>query len=129
MNSAFTSKWYKGNIPEIPPKKKGMSGLQKFVIILFALTILTTIISLSLFYIEKPYLGMRSCPFEIHSFDNPELNTMNYNISECTMVREMTPPTPLLDAMININMGFGVGFIIAAIVLFFEKKRGDKNGC
>lgn len=125
MNSAFTSPRYNGIFPEIPPKKKGMSVLQKFIIVLFALTILTTIISLGMFYIEKPFFGYITCPFAVNpqyllEAYGKDYKNITLNMSACLTTQIARPPSQFMDAVINLNILFGTAFVISSGVLVYK---------
>jgi hypothetical protein len=103
-----------------------MDFLQKSVIILFSLTIILSIISLSMFYVEHPYKTQIHCPFKVSGNGYSDLPNISHNISlfesECTIVGQREPSTLMMN-IINSTVIVGIIFVVTSCILYYNRRK------
>lgn len=97
-------------------KMKQTSAFQKIVILLFFLTVFTTVLSLLMFTVDRPYIEYSRCGQVI-------TNQMTLNATGCVITHPMRYPSALMDNIINLNIVVGIAFLLSASVLYFNNKK------
>ena len=103
-----------------------MTGLQKLIVAFFLLTIITTCISLGLFFVETPFISKEKC------VDNLTAPTNDFGISgqrlvgshtrDCTWT-ETRDLSPAHNGIINASAVCGGIFILLSAYAYFNRKK------
>jgi len=102
-----------------------MTGLQKLIVAFFLLTIITTCISLGMFFIDVPYKSTEKCVDNKTAQNDFELGHRPMNkgiLQDCTW----TSPkeiSPVHDAIINLSAVIGGTFVILSAYAYITRKK------
>ena len=97
---------------------------KKTLLVFYLLTVVLTVASLGMFFIEKPYLGVSNCtnPIAAHmaAFDK------NSNPGGCTHT-DPKDPSDFMNNLINLTLVIGAIFIVLSIIAFNDKRQHPED--
>ena len=92
---------------------------QKLIIAAYALTVILTIASLGMFFIEKPYKGVKNCDVDtIGVFHSVKFGVL----PNCTDIPGKDPSF-LMETIINLTVLSGIVMIILSALAFYDRKK------
>ena len=97
-----------------------MDTLQKLIVITFGLTIITSVIGLSMFYIEKPYISKVDCST---NHTSSIFSDVNGDPVPACIVTASTDASPFMEGIINSSVIFGSIFIVLAGIAFYKNRQ------
>ena len=92
---------------------------RKTLVVFYLLTVVLTIASLGMFFIEKPYYGETKCANPIAAHE-AAFNNIG-NPGGCTHT-DPKDPSALMRGLINLTLIVGAIFVILSIVAFNDKR-------
>ncbi len=103
-----------------------MDNLQKAIVVFFALTVLLSVGSLLMFFVEVPYKSTLKC------VDNTTVsgeNTLGNNMimkdgkmQDCVWT-DSKQPSVIFDALVNLNIASGIIFVILSAYAYYNKRK------
>jgi tellurite resistance protein TehA-like permease len=102
-----------------------MDDLQKLIVTFFILTIITTAISLCMFFVEVPYKSTSVCT-ENHNINTNTSDNSIINTNDQAMTCKYTnakDPSPIMNGIINANIVIGVIFISLSAYAYIKNRK------
>jgi hypothetical protein len=102
-----------------------MTGLQKLIVAFFLLTIITTCISLGLFFVDVPYKSTEKCVDNLTATNDFDLNGPRFvgsQMKDCTWTTSKDI-SPAHDAIINASAVCGGVFVLLSAYAYFNRKK------
>lgn len=97
-----------------------MNTLQKLIILFFGLTIITSVIGLSMFYIEKPYIGKSDCTDQLNN--SVFTTSLPAQIKGCSY-EAPKEASPFMESIINSSVLFGITFLLLSGIAFYQRPK------
>jgi hypothetical protein len=105
-----------------------MDNLQKTIVAFFILTVLLSIGSLLMFFVEVPYKSTIKCNVTHNSLVDPDAHALNGEIALNGKIQSCTwtipkEPSAFFDAIVNANIVTGIIFLLLSAYAFYRKHK------